>query len=251
MRRTPLLRLATPLLAVVLLAACELSVALDVDVDRAGGGTVDLHLVLDDELLRILEDASVDPLRDLDVVTTRDGLWSIETEEPEGGGLAVRLSAPFDDPDGFEALLADLHRGLDEHDPRISEQLRLQVRDGGAVALEGRVGLIPPTSPGVRGEGVGFDDDALARLVEERGDEFARYDVRVTLPAAPEEHDGDAVDGTSITWNAPIGELRDVSAVSERPGPPWVIVIAAVALVAAVAAFIGGIVWRRRRDPTG
>lgn len=247
MRRTPLLRAALLALAVVLLAACELSVALDVEVDRSGAGTVDLRVALDDDLLTILEDAGVDPLRDLDAVTARDGPWHVTTEEPQDGGLAVHLAAAFDDPAGFEALLRDLHRGLDEHDPRISERLRIDLRDGGAVAFEGRVGLIPPTSPGARGEGVGFGEEALAELIEQRGDEFARYDVRVRLPAAPAEHDGDAVEETSVTWQAPIGALRDVAAVSRRPGPPRALIIAGVGLVGFAAAFLVGVAVRRRR----
>lgn len=243
MRRT----LVVPLLALcaVVLAGCELSLALDVDVARGGGGSVDLRIALDDELRTILEDAGVDVLRDLSAVQERNPDWTITPEDTDAGGLQVSLEATFDDPDGFGALMEDLHRGLDADDPRITEGLRLERRDGGAIAFLGRVGLVPPTAPGARGEGVGFDEEALERLITERGDEFARYDVRVTLPASPREHDGDVVEGTSVTWRAPVGDLREVSAVSERPAVATGLVALIVALVGFVAAFLATRLLRR------
>jgi hypothetical protein len=239
--------LSIPLLAVLalVLGGCELSVALDVRVDRGGGGSVDLRVALDEELRTILADAGVDVLRDLSTVQDRNPEWTITPEETEDGGLEVSLAAAFDDPDGFGALMEELHRGLDAEDPRIAEGLRLERRDGGEVAFLGRVGLVPPTAPGARGGGVGFDEEALERLIDERGDEFARYDVRVTLPASPREHDGDAVDATSVTWHAPIGEMREVSAVSERPAIATGLVALIVALVGFAAAFLATRLLRR------
>jgi phosphatidylinositol mannoside-binding LppM-like protein len=161
----------------------------------------------------------------------------------------VTLRARFDDPEEFATLTDGVHGALDDEDARLFQRLRLRRLDGGAVAFEGRVGLLLPVAPGARGEGIAFDADDLERLLEERGDELVRYEVRVTLPAAPREHDGDVAEGRSVTWRAPVGELRAISAVSQVPSrlPPWLVPALAVALVAAVVTAAVVVLQRRRR----
>jgi hypothetical protein len=234
-------------LAAVLLAGCELSLALDLDIERGGAGRATVTVALDDELERILDDAGVDVLAGLDAIAERDPAWDAAVDRPEEGGLTVRFDAAFEDTAELRDLLDGFHGELDpDHDPRIFEDLRVESRPGGGVALEGRVGLLPPSTPGARGEGVGFDEEALEELVAERGDEFVRYDVRVTLPTDPAEHDADEVDGASLVWHAPVGELRPIAAVSERPPPPTWVVATLVALGAAVVVGLVAAVWRRR-----
>lgn len=245
-------RLLPLLAAVALLTGCELSIAVDLDLDRGGAGEAAVTVALDDELERILDDAGVDVLAGLTEIAEREPDWDASVDRPDAGGLTVRFDAVFEDPQELTDLLDGIHRGLDpEHDPRIFEGLRAESRPGGAVAVAGRVGLLPPSTAGARGEGVGFDEEALERLVAERGDEFVRYELRVTLPTTPEDHDADEVEGASLVWHAPVGELRDVAAVSERPPPPTWVVAGLVALVAAVAVGLGAEVWRRLRTPGG
>ncbi len=245
-------RLLPLLAAVALLAGCELSIAVDLDLERGGAGEAAVLVSLDEELERILDDAGVDVLAGLAEIAEREPEWDATVDRPDAGGLAVRFDAAFEDPQELADLLDGIHRGLDpEHDPRIFEGLRVEARPGGAVAVAGRVGLLAPSTPGARGEGVGFDEEALERLIGERGDEFVRYDLRVTLPTAPEDHDADEVEGASLVWHAPVGELREIAAVSERPLPPTWVVAGLVALIAAVVAGIGAVVWRRLRTPAG
>ena len=238
-------------LALVLASACQLRLASDVTVERDGSGTFAFEVSLDEELTAALQDAGMDPLEGLDEASAAAPDWEVVRQPDEDGGVGVQLRASFDDPAGFQRLAAGLNAALDQDDLRVHEDLQLERRDSGAMAISGRVGLRLPAAPGAEGLGVGFDTDDLQRLLEERGDEFVRYDVRVTLPAPPVSHDADEVDGTSLVWHAPLGQMRTISAVSADPGPSPLLIAALVALGAAVVAFAAVLVWRRRVSPAG
>ncbi|MGH3443163.1 MAG: hypothetical protein ACRDUY_14205 [Nitriliruptorales bacterium] len=237
---------------VALLPACQLRLAADVRVDTAGAGTFEFAVGLDPELRELLSDAGVDVLAGLREVRERNSSWTVETEDEEDGGLVVRLRADFADPGELTALVDDLHAGLDEEDPRVLEDVRLVQHDGGGLEFTADAGLIPPTAPGAEGEGLAFDADDLERLLAERGDELVRYDLRLTLPGEVIEHDADEVDGASLVWRAPVGELEQVRAVS-RPAEGGTD-LGQVAIVAAVAAVLGAALTLlvrglRRRTP--
>lgn len=236
-------------LALVLASACQVRLASDVTIERDGSGTFAFQVSLDEELTTVLQDAGMDPLEGLEEASAAAPGWEVVRQPDDDGGVGVRLRASFDDPSGFQRLAADLNAALDQDDLRVHEDLRLERRDGGALAISGRVGLRLPAAPGAEGVGVGFDADDLQRLLEERGDEFVRYDVRVTLPAAPVSHDADEFDGDSLIWHAPLGQMRTISAVSADPGPPPLLVAALIALGAAAVAFVAVLVWRRRVSP--
>lgn len=237
-----------PLVVLVLLAsACQVRLAADVAVGRDGSGTFEFGVAIDEELAQDLREAGVEPLAGLE--EAGDGSrWEVHGEEPDDGGVRVRLKAPFDDPDGLAELAADLHRSLDRDDLRVHDGLRLERRDDGSMAFSGRIGLALPAAPGAEGQGVGFDAGDLERLLEERGGEFVRYDVRVTLPGEPLEHDADEVDGASLVWRAPVSGMREISAVSAPPGTPPVLMAVAVGLLVAVVTGLGVFLWRRRRS---
>lgn len=237
-------------LALVLASACQVRLASDVTVERDGSGTFAFEISLDEEMTTALQDAGMDPLQGLEEASAAAPEWEVVRQPDADGGVGVRLRASFDDPSGFQRLASELNAALDQDDLRVHEDLRLERRDSGALAVSGRVGLRLPAAPGAEGVGVGFDADDLQRLLEERGDEFVRYDVRVTLPAAPVRHDADEVDGNSLVWHAPLGEMRTISAVSADPGPPPLLIAALIALGAAVVAFVAVLVWRRRSGPS-
>lgn len=241
-RRWPLL-LA---LVAVLTSACQVRLATDIAVGGDGSGTFEFAVAIDEELARDLRDAGLEPLAGLEQVDEGSAGWEVTEETPEDGGLGVRLRGTFDDPEELRELASELHRQLDADDMRVHDGLRLERRDDGSVALSGRVGLRLPAAPGAEGQGVSFDADDLERLIEERGDEFVRYDVRVTLPAAPVEHDADEVDGNSLVWHAPVDGMRDISAVSAVPGTSPVLVALGIGVGTAAVAALAVIVWRRR-----
>lgn len=233
-------------LAACLLSACQLRLATDVAVGRDGGGAFEFGVSLDQELADALRDAGLEPLEDLEEVAAQARGWQVTEQRTDDGGLAVRLRASFDRPDGLGELADELHAGLDEEDVRVHEGLTLEGREDGSFAVTGRVGLRLPAAPGAEGQGVGFDAEDLQRLLDERGDELVRYDVRVTLPADPVRHDADEVDGASLRWRAPVGRMRSISAVSAVPGPSRWLVVAGVALAAAGVAFAVVTLLRRR-----
>lgn len=244
-RRRSLLSLVV---VAVLTTACQVRLAADVAIGRDGAGTFEFAVAIDEELARDLREAGVEPLAGLeDAAGEESSRWEVVGEEPEDGGVRVRLRAAFDDPDGLTELAADLHRALDRDDLRVHDGLRLERRDDGSVAVSGRVGLDLPAAPGAEGQGVDFDAEDLERLLRERGEEFVRYDVRVTLPGEPVEHDADEVDGDSLVWRAPVGGMREISAVSAPPGIPSVVLAVAVGAFAAVVTGVGAFLWRRRR----
>lgn len=242
-RRPPLLLALVALLA----SACQVRMATDIAVGRDGSGTFEFAVAVDAELTQDLQEAGVEPLAGLeDVEDTATG-WEVVAESPEDGGVGVRLRATFDDPDGLAELATDLHLELDRDDLRVHDGIRLERRDDGSIALDGRVGLRLPAAPGAEGQAVGFDAEDLERLLEERGDEFVRYDVRITLPAAPVDHDADEVDGNSLVWHAPVTGMRAISTVSAAPGPPPLLIATGVGLTAALVTGLVALLWRRRR----
>lgn len=231
----------------VLTSGCQVRMASDVAVDRDGSGTFTFAVSLDEELTTALQDAGMEPLEGLEEVAAAAPDWEVVRQPDEGGGIGVELRATFDDPEGFGDLAAELNAALDEDDVRVHDGFRLERREGGAIAVSGQVGVRLPAAPGAEGPAVSFDADDLQRLLEERGDGFVRYDVRVTLPAEPVSHDADEVDGNSLIWHAPVGEMRGISAVSASPGPPPLLLAGLIALGAGVIAFAAVAVWRRRR----
>lgn len=241
------------LLVVALLAsACQVRLAADVAVGRDGSGTFEFAVAIDEELAQDLREAGVEPLAGLEDAGETGSPWDVVGEEPDEGGVRVRLQAAFDEPEGLAELAADLHRALDRDDLRVHDGLQLERRDDGSVAFSGRVGLDLPVAPGAEGQGVDFDAGDLERLLQERGEEFVRYDVRVTLPGEPLEHDADEVDGDSLVWRAPVSGMREISAVSAPPGIPPVVIAVAVGLLVAVVTGVGAYLWRRRSvSPAG
>lgn len=220
-------------LAAVLTPACQLRLAMDVTTGSRGSGTFELAVVLDEELAAVLDEAGVDVLAGLNEARAAAPDWKIEKVERDDQGLELRLESSFDDVEEFGVLADRLDDALDEDDAHLYEDLRLDRHDDGAVAFDGRIGLLLPSAPGARGAGVTFDADDLERLLATRGEELVRYELRVTLPAPPLEHNADEVSGSSVIWRAPIGELRQVSAVSSVPREPSMLLLAGIALLAA------------------
>jgi hypothetical protein len=230
------------------LSACQLRVAVDVAVESDGSGAFELAVALDEELAQLLEDADVDVLADLDAVRGAVPDWSVTVEEATDG-LTVVFGTTFEEPEGLATRTDGLHDALDEVDGRIFRDLALVLEDD-RLRFTGQVGVLPPEAPGATGAGVTFDADDLRELLEQRGDEFVRYDVRIELPHEPERHDGDEVEDTSVVWHAPIGELRSISAEASVAGDRqrWFAIGIATLAAAVAAAVVVGFRLRGRRS---
>ena len=247
-RRLTVLSLVTA--ASAALSACELRLGVDVALGHDGSGTLELIVGLDEELDEALAQAGADPLRGLDDLRAAAPEWELETVEPDAGGRELHMSTSFDEPGDLEQLVGELRSALDPEDGEFLGELAVTVRDDRHVALTGRAGFVPPEVPGATGLGVAFDEDDLARLIEERGAELIVYDLRVTFPAPPDEgHGADEVDGRTLVWHLPIGDTREIAASSPPASDRRTLILAGVAVATAVvSATVVAVTRRRRRD---
>lgn len=194
----------------VLLAGCQVSVGGDVTVSEDGSGRLQLTIGLDEELAASLAEDGIDPFAGLEELP--DG-WQVERD----GDRTVTVSADFASPEGLTQRVQQLQGGLDGEDPMVLDHLDLTVEDDGAARLEGWAGFRPPSSTGLRGAGVAFDGDDLQALLEERGEEVLRVDLRVAMPGRVVDSNADEVDGSLATWRLPVTELAQVRVASEPP----------------------------------
>jgi hypothetical protein len=240
--------LAVVLLALLTLLAsgCRLRLATDVVVEAEGSGELVLAAAADQELVDLLLEAGVDLRTGLADLAESAPEWEVEDVATDDG-IELRFRTRFDEPSELGQLVDELHAGLEEQDGALLRDVVLEVAEDGTVRIGGEAGVRLPETAGVVGPDVGFDSDDLQQLLEERGDELVRADLRVTLPALPAEHDADEVDGRNLTWHLPVGEMRTFSAVSEVPPPDPTPLLAAGAFVLALALAAGTILLVRRR----
>lgn len=230
----------------VLAAGCQFRASTDVVVERSGRGSFEVALGVDDDLARVLADAGVDLAVGLTGVRTAAPDWEVvETELDDG--VEFRFRTDFSDPAGFESVAASLHGALGPGDGALYRGLELDVDESGAARFSGEVGLLLPSTVGVAGASIPFDADDLAALLAERGGRTVRAELRVTLPGEPIDHDATAIDGRTLTWRLPVGDLVEVHAVSQAPrslSPTAMVGIVGAALVVVV----GGALLVRRRS---
>lgn len=236
--------LAVALLA-VLASACQVRVGTDVRVAADGSGRLALTVALDQDLASSLSSDELDPFAGLEALPEA---WQVERSQPDGG-QAVTVAADFDDTAGLAARVAELQEGLDDQDPLLLDDVRLDVAEDGSATFAARAGLRSPGSTGLAGGGLQFDGDDLAALLAERGDQVLRVDLRVSMPGPIVDSDADTVDGGTATWQLPVTELTEVRAVSEAPADRtwWIVASAALGGLALGWAAVG-LVRRRRRS---
>lgn len=238
-------RLLLALLVALVLSACQVRVASDIGVNADGSGSLVVSVALDEELWTSLTADGFDPF--LEFADLAEEGWT-STVEPDDGGQRLELRTTFDGPEGLTDRVEQLHAGLDDEDPRILANPALTVSED-TIALDLQAGLVPPSSTGVDGVEVDVDGEALLRLLEERGDELFRYDLRVTMPGPIESSDADEVDGRSATWHLPATSMRDIS-VTATTGPANRTIVVAIAAGLLTLALVGStvaLVRRRRR----
>ncbi len=222
-------------------SGCRLDVVAEAAFDVTGGGELLVAVRIDGATLRELDALGVDPglvaAAELDPALG----WRTSREVDADGGLLLAHRLAFDDGPELAAALRALDDGLAADDPALRIDLDVTTALGGAVELDGTAGLSPPGTVGRVEDGVpvGPSVAELAALTQEA----VRPVLRVRVPGAVLAHDGDRVDGRTVTWALPVGGVRPVSLTSSPAawwrGLPWAAVVAA-----AVGA---GIWWSRRR----
>lgn len=247
LRSPALARLLLLAACALVLSACQLRLAADVHIDADGAGTLELAIGLDEELATELVDAGMDLEANLqETLAIAEGWEVTEQDLDPAGGALVRLRTGFSDPAQLALVVEELGAALDPEDGAWLDRLELEVAEDGTMELSGRAGVVPPAIPGASGTGIQLDADDLRRLLEERGDELVRADLRVTFPAQITSSDADQVDGRTATWRLPAGEIRQISARSAPPVDRTWAIAAGVAAVAAVVAAVTVVLLRRR-----
>jgi hypothetical protein len=237
--------LALLLLAVVL-SGCRLDVGAGLVISRDGSATAEVQLRVDAAGLARLDDLGVDPTAELAAVAGQAPGWQVTRETDEDGGLSVRLRRSAPDPAAAADAFRELTAGLAGSDPALLIDLDLDVDEVGAVDLAGTAGFRPPATAGatVDGTPVGPDAAELERLTAEAV--HARFSL--TVPGAFEEHDADAMEGRTATWELAPGEPREVRAVASAPTGVAVGWLAAGITLLLVLA-LGAAAWWWRRRP--
>lgn len=252
------MRLLLVAVLATVLAACQVRVTTDVEVDPDGGGEAVVTIVADDELWDALVDAGLDPRSGIDEAAAGAD-WSVRpVDRPDATG--VELSTTFTDPGELGERVDALTAGLGADDGALLRGVSLSRTEDGGYAFEADAGLDPPrilgtlplpSPPTAGAEGDEpppvFDGDALGELLAREGDRYAVAELRLRLPTVPEAP-GAVVEGTSATWSLPVDGLAPVSA-SAPPVPvqsTTAVVVAAVAGGLLVVAFAVRATRRRR-----
>ncbi|HWH33628.1 MAG TPA: hypothetical protein VNU01_13240 [Egibacteraceae bacterium] len=223
------------LLAVLALAVggCRLDAAIDVDLDRDGGGTLAVELVADRALVTRAAASGTDPLRDLARRVDELAGWDAQAREGPEGGRRVRLSAGFAGPDEFDRLVAGFTAALDAPELRPLESLSLEL-DQGVVRVRGAAALRP--GPAVSELGY-TPEQAVAALAD-----AVTYQVRLRVPGQVRDTNADRSTDGELIWTVPAGGSVDVWAEADLPGGAMVPLLVGGAAAAGAAAL-----WLRRR----
>jgi hypothetical protein len=235
-------------LLAVLLAGCRLGVRAEVDVARDGTGTAGVVLHLDAALLDELDELGVDPTAELSAAAADVPSWRLTRGSADDGSLTVSLVRTVSTPEALTEAFAELSEGLAETDPALLVDLEVDVDDGGAATVAGSALLRPPAGPGIL-----LDDPAEQAAFADEVEGAVDASLVISLPGPIERHDADEVDGSTLTWQLPVGEQRTVSAASGPPpwwaGTGWLVPAASLLLAVSLAALAWVVLRRRSRGP--
>jgi len=230
------------LVAAFVLAGCNLAIGVDVVVHADGSGVLELAFRLDEELAGSLEADGFDPTFGLDQLEETGTDWNVDVDR--GGGMTVRVSAPFADQASLDARVAELNEGIDvAEDGSLLDALEVTVLPDDRVRVTGTATLMIPASTGATGDGVVFDGDDLRTMLESEGADVLLAEVRFRMPGPVEDTNADEVDGNLATWTLALDETRELSAEARPSEDRTVLLVAAVAAVGLAA----GIVLSRMR----
>ena len=224
LRRTALLALLP-----LLLAACEMRVWLDVNMDSAEAGEVTITMGFDEEFREMIEASGegADIFSELETEASEDGF----TVEPftDGDIEGVRITRSFSSIEELNEILNDSPSVSPTGDDAVVNEVRF-TDNGDTILFEGSV---PDASGGFEG----IDPSQAMDLIQ--------FDARVSVnfPGDVSEHNGE-LSGRTVTWIFYDEDFEGIEMFAEARkagGGLSGVVIAAVLLVLVV---IGAIVYR-------
>jgi phosphatidylinositol mannoside-binding LppM-like protein len=247
------MRRALIVIAVMLLAACRVDTTVDISMGADGAGTITVTAVADADVIEQAPGLAQD-LRFDDAETAG---WTVsDPADTADGGLQVRLTHTFADPEEATALLQSINGS---GGPLHGMTLTRVVDDGGtSVSLAG--------SLRIDGLAAFSDPDVLAKIgATPYAEQIAAANlspnnavgvtVRATLPGKIASATG-TVEGGSVSWIVPLdGSPLDLTttAVDDHGTAKIWGIAAGVALIALVvwcvvaAAFIAWVMQQRKR----
>lgn len=231
----------------MLLAGCRLDLAAETVVEHDGSGTVAVVARLDPQLLDELDALGVDPTAELEAAAAVTDGWDVDRTLEDDASLTVRLSHDVADVGAIGDAYRELAAGLGPDDPALLVDVEVARGADGSVDVGGTATLRPPATAGMTVDGVpvGPDADELGEIV----DRAVTAEVVMTLPGRIDAHDGDEIDGQTVTWQMEAGETRPIDA-HARPPAWWqqlpLAVVGGGAAAAAVLVALGVWWWRRR-----
>lgn len=233
------------LLAVVVLTlvGCRATLAVDVQVDADGAGTLGMTVGVDGDLARHLEEAGAAPIEDLAAVggQTDGTTWSVVEEPAADGGREVVLTGQFRDAEEFDQLAGELTDALDAPEATLLSDLELELTDD-TVAVSGTASA----SPSEAVTELGLQPDQAVALIADAG--AFTYELDVGLPGEILRANGEVdPEAQRVAWEVPPGETVAFSAVSERPRPLVWVILGGFAVVGAVTVVALGRLLVRRR----
>ena len=226
------------LIALVTTACLRFEVAFTVNED--GSGTVRYQMAFYEELM-------IWGGEDLDLTEELGDLPpGAEVQEySEDGYTGVVVTVPIDDFSDMEKVQAALG-GVSETtdiEAGLGDELSISKDEDGAWQFSM---LIPSPDEGIGMEGIEEGMEGLAGMLLED----AWFRVRIKLPGEVTEHNADRIEDGELAWELDFRatEERELMARSAPSGgPPIVPIVAGIAGVAVLAAFVGLAYVRRRR----
>jgi hypothetical protein len=239
----------------LVLTGCRMDLVAEAVVDPGGGGRVAIATGFDTELLDQLDDLGIDPTAELEAVAASTAGWETVRRTRDDGGLEVVATRAVDDGDAIGDVFRELSAGLSETDPALVIDIGVATDDDGGTQVSGSAALRPPATAGVSLDGVevGPATQELAALVADAVD----AQLRIRFPGNVQRHDGDRLDGRTVTWDLPSGAQVPVDATASPPslwarlGARWSDQPAVALTVAVALVFLlvgGGLFLRRSRS---
>ncbi len=188
------------------------------EIGADGGGTAAVELALDGAMVAELDALEVDPTAELEAAAAAAPDWEVSRARGDGGSLVLRLARTVDDASELGEVFSELAAGLAPGDPALRLDLDVSTGPDGEAELDGTARFDPPATVGatVDGTAIGPAGEELAAIVADAVD--AR--LTATLPGEVVEHDGDSLDGRTVTWELAVGEETTVRAAA-APAPWW------------------------------
>jgi hypothetical protein len=245
------------LLALVVMAAsaCQMQVAIGVDVEEDGSGVVNVGVGLDDDAVTKLGGAD-NLLQLVKVADLQASGWTVTGPAKEDDGFTwLRASKPFESAEEATAVLAEVSAGpfRDFSLVRTRSYARTEFGFDGTVDLTGGLEAFgdPELTMALDGKPLGQDIASLEAQFGGRLDELIQVQVAVRLPgdvesnAAAERSDG-AVWAPTLSEPGPI-ELHATSQSWNRSTLLWTAVAAVAAALFVLYALALTYVGIRRR----